>query len=138
MFACPSRTKRVFSLSIIKQCFLDAFGSLFDFDKEESPLLRKIFGEICLFSETHSPTKKMFLLVQMRLLLELFYADIHAQIKEDVNVRMKPCIDNMSGVQLDFMELLNEHVLFDVEKLNRYSTSPVSFNRLEYISYIFS
>ena len=128
---------REFPLLIIKQCFIDAFGSLFEFDENDSPLLRRIYEEICCFSETNSPTKKLFLLVLMRLLLELFYADLHAQIKEDVNVRMKPCIDNMSGIQLDFMELLDERVLFDIAKLNRYSMSPVSFDRLEYISNFF-
>lgn len=128
---------RDFPLLIIMQSFLDAFGSLFEFDEEESPLLRRIYGEICLFSETNSPTKKLFFLVLMRLLLELFYAELNAQLKEDANVRMKPCIDNISGVQQDLLELLNEHVLFDVAKLNRYSMSPVSFDRLEYISNFF-
>ena len=126
-----------FPLLIIKQCFVDAFGSLLQFDEEESPLLRRIYEEMCAFSETNVPTKKLLILVLMRLLLELFYADLHAQIKEDVNVRMKPCVDNMSVVQLDFIQLLHEEALFDVTKLDSYSKSPVSFERLEYISNFF-
>ena len=48
---------REFPLLIIKQCFIDAFGSLFEFDENDSPLLRRIYEEICCFSETNSPTK---------------------------------------------------------------------------------
>ena len=124
-----------FPLLIIKQCFLDAFGSLFDFDEAESPLLRNIYGEICLFSETQFPTKKLFILVILRLLLELFFAELHSQTIE--HVRMKPCIDDVSQIHLDFVGRLDGHVLFGDAKLNRFSLSPISFERLETVSQIF-
>ncbi|XP_053392564.1 uncharacterized protein LOC128555120 isoform X1 [Mercenaria mercenaria] len=124
-------------IQIFKTCYYQTYSSCFQYDMHFSPLLRKIYNEVCDFEKMGKPTIKLIIFAILRIMVEISSSIVCSYDARDLGSSIIVMLDALNELHCQYVTSFGMTKLFSEDGISSFSSENETLEKLSSFNEVF-
>ncbi|XP_045170620.2 uncharacterized protein LOC123533050 [Mercenaria mercenaria] len=124
-------------IQIFKACYYQTYSSCFQYDMDCSPLLRKMYNEICDFEKFGKPTRKLIIFTILQIMMEISSSIVCSYHARDLVSSILVMLDALNELHCQYVTVFGMTKLFSEDDISSLSSENETLEKLSSFNEVF-